>query len=1234
LAATNNSFTHLRFPAAESIQQESWDGVCEQYAATGVPWLPLGSSGWELSTQRNRIPVKAEEDYKKRTDDSQQLARKESTFVFATLKSWPKGAVWAQSKQAERMWADVRVVDADDLVHWIEMYRSVGYWLASHLGKLPPGFLPLSDGWREWRLSTHWPLRPEIVLAGRDNESIELLKWLRSVPSVRSVQGDSPDEAMAFLYGAIDILPEPHRSFYLMRSIRADTPEAARTLGYSPSPLIIVMETSEPGLAVRLTEQGHHVFVAYGSAVGISHLDMILPRPTHEAFQAGLDSMEVPEADALSLTNDSVRSLAVLRRLIPAASVKSPGWAEEPKARSLIPALLAGGWDANCEADRLALEQLSGEKFESLEAQFSSLTGYPDAPLRHAGSAWKIASPRDAWFVLARLIGRSDLERFTAVAQSVLGAVDPRFEVSPDERWLAGIRGQLPNHSSWLSAGLTETLLLLAMFPDCAKAVSGASQYPSRVVRSLLSNADAQRWYSLSDQLRTLAEADPDIFLTAVEQSLGLKDMPIMSLFQEDGGPLPFMGGANHSNLLWALETLAWSPRYLSRAIELLARLSALDPGGTWANRPKSSLRTIFLLWKPQTNATLEERLRVLDRLRTVEPDEAWSLMLSILPSGYDTMSPTPQPRWRDFSIAEPEEITYALIADGAIALSQRLLEDARTDPGRWVQLIEALPNLAPEWRHKALLRLAELAGALADDAARLPIWASLRRLLSHHRSCPEAQWALPEDELKEIDQVYCKYEPVDEINQRVWLFSDTAPLISARRVEDWAAREEELFAKRRAAIREVITAGGVPSLRRLIREAERPQLVGVAYGEQLADGDKADRILEELVGDDESSSRKFVQGLIAALHHRFGPTWSTAFLDEARRRAWDRIKIVQVLLSLPSEKATWELADSFGTETKSAYWQGASIYWQGDNEEQTFYGINQLLGAQRARAAAHLLMGRSRQNLPSDLIVRVLTQAAEEPWPTANDVNEAIMFRASVCQLLKRLDGDKAVGEEQIARLEWLYLPLLEHSERPPIILHRTMSKDPMFFVQVLSAVYRAHSESPPNKEEVPKAVKALASQAYRLMQSWNVVPGTSGEEIDGPVLRAWVKEAHHLAVLAERGAVGDEYIGGILSCAKKGPDGIWPSRNVRDVIDEMKNDHIENGFLLGVRNNRGVTKRGLLDGGEQERGLAGDYRAWADDLKFEWPRTASLLERIADSFEESAKHFDQHAEFIDWTY
>ncbi len=972
------------------------------------------------------------------------------------------------------------------------------------------------------------------------------------------------------------------------------------------------------------------MFVTYGSAIWASDAVEVLPRAPHEDFREALEDMGVPKDQGAVLTRDTVRSLAILRRLIPSgAAARIPAWADEPNGKLLLPALLAGAWDSRREGDRLVLEQLSGETFDEFESRCAQWAGFPDAPLRHAGTAWKIASPRDAWFRLAGFISRPHLEHFASAAKLALGAADPRFELDPSERWLAGIRGQIPEHSRWLASGLTETLLLLSMYGNRIHAVPNAQQFASGIVSSLLADADDRRWWSISDQLRTLAEAAPDTFLDAVDHSLSRSDRPIMALFKEDGG---LMGGAHHSDLLWALEILAWSPQHISRACQILARLATFDPGGQYANRPKNSLRSIFLLWHPETNATLAERVHVLDGIRKCEPQAAWNLMLNILPRGYDTATPTPKPRWRDFSVENQEVVTYGLIADGAVALSERLVEDAQLDPRRWAELIEHIPNLNPQWRQKTLTALASASQAMSDDRSRMPVWAALRQLLHHHRSFPEAQWALPEEELDKIEVVYQQFGPHDRVNQRSWLFSDRAQLLSGKRVENWEARDAELLAMRRAAVTELLSLDDFEAIIRLANQAENAYSVGFAFGKVRGDSTEADDVLRRTLGDPIQKVKEFALGLAIALLQHKGQEWSMSILSRARRENWSEGKIVDLLLALPPEKNTWDAAASFGDLVRRGYWKRTHIFWRSEDGEANEYAIRQLVEVGRASGAVDFIAG-SQQAVSGELIASVLLEAAK-PSAHTSDATSSTMFQWSVAQLLKRLDADSTVPESVIAQLEWIYLGLLEHSERLPIVLHRSMSKDPAFFIQVLSATCVAHSASAEDRAQISDEAKGIASHAFRLLQSWNTLPGATKAETDALALTSWVREAHRLAQEADREAVGDQYIGHVLSFSKVAPDGVWPDLPVRSIVEEMNNRQIEKGMLIAIHNNRGVTTRALFDGGGQERSVAHQYHTWAEALKLDWPRTSSLLERIAQSFEQDAQMHDEDAEHTDWEY
>ncbi|MBP8808520.1 MAG: hypothetical protein KBG48_14510 [Kofleriaceae bacterium] len=89
-----------------------------------------------------------------------------------------------------------------------------------------------------------------------------------------------------------------------------------------------------------------------------------------------------------------------------------------------------------------------------------------------------------------------------------------------------------------------------------------------------------------------------------------------------------------------------------------------------------------------------------------------------------------------------------------------------------------------------------------------------------------------------------------------------------------------------------------------------------------------------------------------------------------------------------------------------------------------------------------------------------------------------------------------------------------------------------------------------------------------------------------------------------------------------------------MRDAIDRTRSKELESGFRTGVYNRRGVTTRGLDDGGALERTEAARYRAWADAVRRTHPRTGAVLEAIADRYEADAARHDDRAAERDWEY
>lgn len=142
----------------------------------------------------------------------------------------------------------------------------------------------------------------------------------------------------------------------------------------------------------------------------------------------------------------------------------------------------------------------------------------------------------------------------------------------------------------------------------------------------------ASRWTSLRDCLQNLAELSPEAFLKEAERGIINNPTEIVNLFPPKSGEL---SGINYiSNLLWALEILAWSPEYLVHSISVLGLLEALPYERTnWTNTPINSIVSILLPWYPQTMADLEKRKNALKCLKTDNPRVFWSTLKKLLPN-------------------------------------------------------------------------------------------------------------------------------------------------------------------------------------------------------------------------------------------------------------------------------------------------------------------------------------------------------------------------------------------------------------------------------------------------------------------------------------------------------------------------------------------------------------------------------------------------------------------------
>ncbi|MBI4538941.1 MAG: helix-turn-helix transcriptional regulator [Gemmatimonadetes bacterium] len=1217
--ATIKHATRIAFRGGEGVQLSGCDGV----VVTDLPnaFVPHGTSYWELGTTPN-AKQKAEDDYGKRTAEIAEVDRHASAFVFVTAQRWAGKDSWAAGRCAERAWREVIAYDADDLEAWLDAAPVVHLWLSHRLGTVPEGAIDLATASTVWSTATDPPLPAELVLAGREEIAARIREWLRQPARPLVVRAESREEAMAIVAATFQGLPDDQADATLARAAAVQEPAAWRQLIGSEEPLILLPMFDAGDLIPAAARAGHGVIAPLGESdpalEDVTQVPPVARRAAAEVLKrVGVESNRADELAALAR-----RSMAALRRrLALSGAMQLPAWAQPANARTVLPALLAGAWSEAHPADREVIAALSRASYEEVRDRLVRWAHETDPPLRRRGDAWYLVSKQDAWTLLARFLTRDDLERFEAAALIVLGTTDPKFDLPADRRWMAGALGHSAPHSGLLRRGLTSTLAVMgARAASSGNDSNDPSSVAAKVVRELLTtaNQDWRLWASLSPHLPDLAEASPDAFLTAAEHGLRGEKPILLELFTDSEDPL--FAFSAHTGLLWALERLAWSGQYLGRAARVLAKLSARDPGGKLANRPTAGLAAIFRPWFPQTAASLDQRLGVLDMLRQREPEAAWALMESMLPQFHATGFYSARPEWWDWAPEGQPKVTRGEYAAAVRQVVKRMLDDAGAAGARWGAVIEALPMLSASDHAAVVARLQELDVDALTPEDRAAIWEHLRKLVADHRSFPDAAWAMPAEIVDRVDALRGQFEPSDPVSRYGWLFAHLTTLPEGLPLShgDWETRQAAIETKRTEALRAVLASTGVAGVLAIADHAEQPDCVGRTAGQLPELEAQEDEILRVHLGAEDRKRAAFGWGYATARARKGGSEWVIGKLEGAAR-TWSPEQQAALLHLLDPRPDTWERASRAGAETERAYWRFLSPF--GVSEPHTEEAARHLLAAGRPNAAVDLLALRDRRELQDpelamEALAEALTSDLEYDPPSSG-------FAYELARLLDKLVDRSDVDQSRVAALEWRLLPAVDWHSRRPMALGHLLAQNAAFFVDVVKLVFRGEGEEP---RELKDDERERAERGYDLLlHSWSTMPGERADRtIDEAALRKWIKEARSALAAAGRTAVGDHIIGQVLSRSPAERDGTCPSQAVRNVIEELESEHIEKGFVIGVLNSRGVTTRDPAAGGTPERGLAGQYEGLASAVADQWPRTASILRRIADSYRADAKHED----------
>jgi len=1213
---TIDDASRFRFPSGEASQLRGWDGDLETSEAKG--FVPAGKSKWEFGTGPGA--AKATADYEKRTKQTPAAEMAMNTLVLVNLGSWdtPRKKIpeWEDDRRREGKWKDVRYIEGVQIVEWLKAHPAIAARYARNVLKTAPreGALSTDEYWDEFSTQFKPQLSEKVVIADRQQEADALIARLQGQAESFMLGAEAAEDVIAFAVAAIRTAAPSIREHLESRTLIVRTEAAARFLATQTKMAFIATGTAEPLVGV-LAKNCPTLSAATGAQ---AKRGPMLNRPTASGMVPGFIEMGMDHGQGYELAHRCGRSLTILKRLIKNAPVADPAWVAQSTA--LKPALLAGGWSSDLQADCDVLKELGGHtSYGTLEGILMPTLGMPDRPVDREADVWQVRAPVDAFYFYGRQLTDDDLKRLRDAIIKVFGK-QPE-QPSRDQKFNPAGAAKSDN-SRWLRDGLALTLLIIASMHKVAELhVKGKTpqQYVDEVVNALPEWGKSHHSIvRLGDQTALFAEAAPNPFLTALESMLEGAPEQVAQIFGSERG-LFFGPSSPHVHFLWALEAIAWDPRYLTRAAVVLAKLGQLDPepDSNHVNRPINSLRDILLGWSPNTYALLPQRIACLDVALAVRPNVGWQLLKKLLPQHMDSTSPTQHPKLRDLAPEVPEEITFGVVWDFETAVVDRALVAAGEDEARVGVLVEKMGQLQPLNRAKVLARIDSYLAA-HQTAEGNPVWHALKDESARNEYFGDADWALTAEELAVVKDLVERHRPTDPMVSEKHAFDDWMPHVGR-----YVAGSDVLddgTNLRNEVLQRVLARNGVPGILKLAKMVKLPELLGQTLGQVPFSLEQMFELMEGALDPTVPSSLSYYVSTFG--FDKFGDQWKDAFQGRVLSKLGDSTAKAKLLLGWAATRSTWAYVEGLGEEIRDQYWRHLGLLPLEGRVDDLLFAIDQLRSVERDIEILGLLHRRTK-DLPSTLLLDLLAKGAGQVDIGYKRLGNMLPYYVGLA--LKELRARSDVKALQIATLEYAYFPLLRH-ESEPLTIYDLLASDPETFVDVLSHVFRGKNAR--DDQVITDEMKARAKISYEVLSAFKKLPGLHDGKINSQELSDWVLKARTLAVAKGLDDIGDQRIGFVLAHAPQDADeAFWPPSAVCRVIEAAASSQIERGFGIECFNKRGVYGKGINEGGEQERDFAKRYQRWAEATP-NYPRTSALLMSIADDWTRMAERADVEAE------
>lgn len=1222
LASTNYIEDH-HFPFEKAVQYAGYDGYL--ITSDTNSFYPSGTSVWEFGTDED-IKSKFNSDYQKRSENSNGIETKETTFCFVTSRIWNhrEGITeFTTSKQSDGIWKNVRILDANNLELWLNECPSVAIWFSKVIEKPYNNVILLEDYWNSIVEKTEPKLTTEFMCYGR-SESIadDIIKYVEDGCSQIIISAESKIEAVLTLAG--DLLNDSNtkKQQILERCVVALTSEGLNNIRqYFNNAIIIPIFKTEAlspldnNVLIFPTENKGPVDLLFKNSPKAS---VLLRR--RKVFTKALECLGYETNDADRIAGDvKCRFSPFLRKITNDIQIKLPAWVSNANVSNLIPALLANAWEANYQGDRTAIEILSGQKYEDYITSLLEYTQGDNMPIFRLDNSFACVSINEMWDVLARHINNDFFDNYKKCIKYVFEEVDPKYELSEDKWYAASVYGKQSQFSDRLKRGLIISMTKLVELDEKEGFFNFATNCTSdcnSLVFDIYSNIkSANQWRTLVSYVPDFAEATPDIMLRILEQNVAENSENFWSLFKSSIEPL--FGNNFYTYILWALEKLIWIKACSVRSINLLIAIDEKNFEYRISNCPLDSLVKTFCLWYHQGALSIDERNLLLVNIIEKHHTLGRKLINKLLPSGTSSITNLSEFHWKYVECCEPS-VTTDQYNQSIILICNKFVETIDSSLEDWCTIIKHFSlfyNIFIELNidiHKKVLELCE--------ADRLTLCKKIASYISRKRKFGNKSDGDDKSLISEMEQLYHVLLPNSALKYAHYYSHDfygLNPTAYGTDEYDYDKEHEELKKIRLVALEKTLDDYGIDSIIVLSQNVNDLNLLIDAF----VDSKYCTNIDVNFIVKTHSEFSLFAEELVRTIYHSKGLSF---FVNNSNKFSENEIK--WIVCKLPMKPDVIEFVNTFSESVQNSFWKNANTWGIMHCEDEFAQDcIVNLLKYNRPFSAIRELYFSTSIN--ADLAVNVLQSALEyHPKTEENGINLNSIQSYYIEGIFEKIYDSPSIDTMKIAQLELVYLNKFDIDFEPKCLIQEVLD-NPSVYMELITGCFKKddaiNNEDSNNDDDVD--IEDSEQKEYRISLFFKALdrikrlPGQNGDNINVNKFNSWIKSVLDLAKELNYLRACEIQIGTLLSYSPKDEDGVWPHRCVRDFIEHHSTKLINDHICMGIHNQRGVY---TVTGGDEEERIATTYSEYAEKLQLLYPKTAIVLKQISDSYKTEARY------------